>query len=63
MTFNKAKILKNLKKLELSIQDFYAVCIQARNEDLTGKAYNDLMFVRGIMDDIECDRITEMDFD
>ena len=24
---------------------------------------NDIMFIRGLMDDIECDRITEMDFD
>ena len=24
---------------------------------------NDIMFIRGLMDDIECDRITEMDFE
>ena len=61
MEFNKTELLRNLKALENviamkgnTIHDNPDISAEPRTE-----CYEDLMFVRGLMDDIECDRITE----
>ena len=69
MDFDKATLLANLAELESVIKHMhktYKGCsYAAKVEGMTTKdnfesqCYNDLMFVRGLMDDIECDRITE----
>jgi len=69
MDFNKTAIIANLKNLESVINHMhntYKGCsYAAKVEGMTSKdnfedqCYNDLMFVRGLMDDIECNRITE----
>jgi hypothetical protein len=55
MNFDKTAIIANLKNLEEIIADYHMTC----NINVERQCYNDLMFVRGLMDDIECDRITE----
>jgi hypothetical protein len=60
MDFNKTAIIANLKNLESVINGWYAMYNgMSRNKDIQTQLYEDLMFVRGLMDDIECNRITE----
>ena len=60
MDFDKATLLANLKNLEATIEDWHKLYKgMSCNNDFQARCYNDLMFVRGLMDDIECDRITE----
>lgn len=60
MDFNKTAIIANLKNLESVIDGWYAMYNgMSRNKDIQTQLYEDLMFVRGLMDDIECNRITE----
>ena len=60
MDFDKATLLANLKNLEATIEDWHKLSKgMSCNNDFQARCYNDLMFVRGLMDDIECDRITE----
>jgi len=61
MEFNKKATLRNLKALEAVIakkNDMIGGDPNI-NPNLVSECYEDLMFVRGLMDDIECDRITE----
>ena len=53
MEFNKTEIIRNLNALEAEIRKVMPQAASGVPE------YEDLMFVRGLMDDIECDRITE----
>jgi len=61
MEFNKTETLRNLKNLEQTIRNKY----QSINGDpninpqLIEEVKNDYYFVIDLMDDIECDRITE----
>lgn len=60
MEFNKTSIIRNLKTLESVIIDWYDFLQSPMYSDyVRNKTKEDLMFVRGLMDDIECDRITE----
>jgi len=61
MKFNKMETLRNLKTLEHTI----ALSSGSYRKDSEGfsimrpQAWYDILFLRGLMDDIECDRITE----
>jgi len=60
MKFNKNAIIANLKNLEATIEDWHELYKgMSCNNDFQARSYDDLMFVRGLMDDIECDRISE----
>jgi len=70
MEFNKKVVLRNLKALEAEIKNRVAEAAAGDVTDVSiddlmadckaeDKMNEDLMFVRGLMDDIECDRITE----
>ena len=60
MEFSKTQIINNLKELENAISvDGLEAVISGHDEADIAKIKEDLMFVRGLMDDIECGRITE----
>ena len=61
MEFNKNAIIANLKNLETVIENKKAMLVGDSNinPNIVTECTNDLMFVRGLMDDIECDRIGE----
>ena len=61
MEFNKKEILRNLKALEAVIakKDNMIRNNSDISAELRAECYEDLMFIRGLMDDIECNRITE----
>jgi len=60
MTFDKNAILRTLTYLEMKIDEKeYEALISDRDDIDLDQFKNDLAFVRGLMDDIECDRITE----
>jgi len=62
MEFNKKATLRNLKSLETTISGWYDLYnSMSCNNDFQAQCYEDLMFVRGLMDDIQCGRITEME--
>jgi len=53
MEFNKTEIIRNLNALEAEIRKVMPQAASGVPE------YEDLMFVSGLIDDIECGRITE----
>ena len=60
MTFDKNAILRTLTYLEMKIDEKeYEALISDRDDIDLDQFKNDLAFVRGLMDDIECDRIAE----
>lgn len=62
MNFDKKTTLRNLKALSNVIEEKWDMLARDRaNVDpaLIEKVINDHFYIRGIMDDIECDRITE----
>ena len=76
MEFNKTETLRKLATLidelrdikEMREWEWLMTDADSETEDMDRQAKidqvkNDIMFIRGLMDDIECDRITEMDFD
>jgi len=76
MEFNKTETLRKLSTFIDELQDikemreweWLTTDADSETEDMAREAKidqvkNDIMFIRGIMDDIECNRITEMDFD
>jgi len=71
MDFNKTDLIRNLKALEAEIKNRVAEAAAGDVTDVSidnlmaeckaeDKMNEDLMFVRNLMDDIECDRITEL---
>lgn len=60
MEFNKTETLRNLKALGEVIEKKWVMISGDSNinPQLMNEVKNDLMFVRGLMDDIECGRIT-----
>ena len=64
MKINKKQTILNLKDLEGVImrrRDRFIHEPDVRNLDRAQEATDDLMFVRNLMNDIECDRVTEME--
>jgi hypothetical protein len=63
MEFNKTETLRNLKALGEVIEKKWVMISGDSNinPQLMNEVKNDLMFVRGLMDDIECDRITSVE--
>ena len=61
MNFDKKTTLRNLKALAEVIEKKWVMISGDSNinPQLMNEVKNDLMFLRGLMDDIECDRITE----
>jgi hypothetical protein len=61
MEFNKTETIRNLKALGEVIEKKWIMISGDSNinPQLMNEVKNDLMFLRGLMDDIECDRITE----
>jgi len=61
MNFDKKTTLRNLKALGQVIEKKWVMISGDNNinPQLINEVKNDLMFLRGLMDDIECDRITE----
>lgn len=60
MEFNKTETLRNLRALATAIEDKeYNALISDKDDVDLDQLKNDRMFVRDLMDDIECDRITE----
>jgi len=61
MNFDKKTTLRNLKALGQVIEKKWIMISGDSNinPQLMNEVKNDLMFLRGLMDDIECDRITE----
>jgi len=61
MNFDKKTTLRNLKALGQVIEKKWVMISGDSNinPQLMNEVKNDLMFLRGLMDDIECDRITE----
>jgi len=62
MNINKKQTILKLKDLEgviMQRRDRFIHEPDVRDLDRAQEATDDLMFVRGLMDDIECDRITE----
>jgi len=61
MNFDKKTTLRNLKALAEVIEKKWVMISGDNNINprLMNEVKNDLMFLRGLMDDIECDRITE----
>jgi hypothetical protein len=61
MNFDKKTTLRNLKVLGDTIEKKWVMISGDSNINprLMNEVKNDLMFLRGLMDDIECDRITE----
>jgi hypothetical protein len=61
MNFDKKTTLRNLKALGEVIEKKWVMISGDNNINprLMNEVKNDLMFLRGLMDDIECDRITE----
>ena len=61
MNFDKKTTLRNLKALGEVIEKKWVMISGDSNinPQLMNEVKNDLMFLRGLMDDIECDRITE----
>jgi len=61
MNFDKKTTLRNLKALGQVIEKKWVMISGDNNINprLMNEVKNDLMFLRGLMDDIECDRITE----
>jgi len=59
MEFNKTETLRNLKALGEVIEKKWVMISGDSNinPQLMNEVKNDLMFVRGLMDDIECGRI------
>jgi len=64
MKFAKKATIKNLQNLEDAImarRDMFKHEPDMQDSVRANAAAEDLMFVRGLMDDIECGRITEME--
>ena len=60
MNFDKNAMLRKLTYLEMKIDEKeYEALISDRDDIDLDQFKNDLAFVRGLMDDIECGRITE----
>ena len=62
MKINKKQTILKLKDLEgviMQRRDRFIHEPDVRDLDRAQEATDDLMFVRGLMDDIQCDRITE----
>jgi len=61
MNFDKEVTLRNLKALACTIEKKWIMLDGDPNinSDLIDEVKHDLMYVCGVMDDIECDRITE----
>jgi len=61
MKLDKNPMLRKLAYLEMKIEEKNDMIRDNAdiNEELRTECYEDLLFVRGLMDDIECDRITE----
>ena len=61
MEFNKTEIIRNLKALEKNIAEKNSMFGGDPNikSSIRAEVWEDLLFVRSLMDDIECNRITE----
>jgi len=61
MKLDKNPMLRKLAYLEMKIEKKGSMIRDNSDisEELRTECYEDLLFVRGLMDDIECDRITE----